>query len=81
MPAESPKVFISYSRADFAFVRELALRLRASGIEIWFDVLALPPGENYLTEIEAAIGECSHCLVVVSRYSMRSAEVQREVGT
>ena len=73
------KLFVSYSRRDFPFVRDLVRSLRIAGVDLWLDVVNLSGGERWNSRIEAALKACSHCLVVVSPYSMKSAEVAREI--
>lgn len=73
------KLFVSYSRRDFPFVRDLVRSLRNAGVDLWLDVANLSSGERWDSRIEAALKACSHCLVVVSPYSMKSAEVAREI--
>ena len=73
------KLFISYSRHDFPFMRDLVRSLREAGMDLWLDVTSLSGGERWNTRIETALKECTHCLVVVSPYSMKSAQVAHEV--
>jgi TIR domain-containing protein len=39
----APDVFVSYSRADEAFVRRLDAALRARGKDVWVDWEDIPP--------------------------------------
>jgi len=48
-------------------------------MDLWLDVTSLSSGERWNTRIETALKECTHCLVVVSPYSMKSAQVAHEV--
>jgi hypothetical protein len=72
--------FISYSRRDLPFVRDLVRGLRQAGIEPWLDLTGVSGGDRWNASIETALRECSHCLVVVSPYAMRSVEVRRELA-
>jgi hypothetical protein len=38
------KTFLSYSRSQYYFAESLVLRLRSSGVSIWFDVQQLELG-------------------------------------
>jgi|GEM_PF-5869925 len=44
----NPAVFLSYSRKDFPFERDIYRVLAAPGMEVWFNVLDMSAGENYL---------------------------------
>lgn len=71
--------FISYSRRDLPFVRDLVHSLRQANIEPWLDLTGVSGGDRWDARIESALKECPYCLVVVSTYSMSSVEVQREL--
>ena len=43
-------VFLSHSRRDRVRVREIAERLRADGLRVWFDEWVLKPGDSILTK-------------------------------
>ncbi len=73
------QVFICYARRDFPFVRDVARAVTEQGMRVWFDVLDMAAGENYVKEIDAAIAASDCFVVVVSPYSMASAECQREI--
>jgi len=75
------KLFVSYSRRDFPFVRDFVRSLRDAGMDLWLDVTNVSGGERWNARIETALKECTHCLVVVSPYSLKCAEVQREIET
>lgn len=81
IPGETrPQVFLSYSRDDTHFVRDLMAGLERGGVQVWFDVRELAVGENYLVATERGLRESNFCLVVVSPYSMKSTEVARELA-
>jgi hypothetical protein len=75
----APRVFLSYSRDDTFFVHDLMTGLERGGVRVWFDVRELAVGEDYLIATEKGLRECDFCVVVVSRYSMKSPEVTREL--
>lgn len=79
-PQTIPRIFMSYSRDDVLFARDLMAGLEKGGIRVWFDVRELLVGEDYRMATEKGLRECSHCLVVVSPYSMKSPEVARELA-
>ena len=43
------KTFVSYSRADKAFVQRLAAELRAAGVDLWIDIFDIPKGARWET--------------------------------
>jgi hypothetical protein len=77
--AKPPQVFLSYSRNDIPFVHDLMAGLERGGVRVWFDVRELAVGEDYLAATERGLQETDYCLVVVSRFSMESREVTREL--
>jgi tetratricopeptide (TPR) repeat protein len=77
MPAKS--VFISHSSKDDGIVRELRQALEALGIETWADSERLAGGDLLTPEIQKAIENADHFLVVVSVNALNSDWVQREI--
>jgi hypothetical protein len=74
-----PKLFISYARRDFPFVRDLVQTLRAAGMELWLDVASIDVAADWANSIESALAACTHVLVVLSPYSMKSTAVAQEI--
>jgi hypothetical protein len=56
-------VFLSYSTANRAKVRDLAVQLRADGVDVWLDEWVIEPGDNIILKIEAGL-ESSRALVL-----------------
>lgn len=48
-------VFLSHNKADKPRVRQLAERLRASGLRVWFDEWAIQPGDDIYLAIERGL--------------------------
>ena len=74
--------FISYSSADEPVARQISELLKKNGITTWFapdDVKKTPSG-NYALEIPKAIECCNLLLVCVSRDSLASSDVAKEVS-
>jgi formylglycine-generating enzyme required for sulfatase activity len=80
MPEEKhqPRVFISYSRRDLAFVEQLAADLKAAGLDVWYDLSGLQGGSRWSREIEKAIRDSQYVLVVLSPDSVASKWVEEE---
>ena len=73
------EVFISHASADDVFVAELRRRLEAQGVPVWVDSRALRGGDGLAPEIEKAITEAAHVVVVISPATVNSEWVSREV--
>jgi len=52
-------VFLSHSAKDKAVVREIAERLRADGLRVWFDERVLKAGDS----LSPGAYHYAHCLV------------------
>lgn len=76
---KEPSIFISYSRADRPFTRELAKRLRRAYMEVWYDD-KLHGGEVWWEEILAGIRKCDVFVYLVSHDSLKSTYCQAELA-
>lgn len=56
-------VFLSHSSKDKQVVRELAERLKADGVRVWFDEWEILPGDSIFAKIEEGL-ENSRVLVL-----------------
>jgi len=74
-----PSVFLSHSSKDKPFVRALAQRLKKAGIRVWLDEAEIRVGESLIEKLGAALDGVDFLIVVLSRSSVRSRWVQREV--
>jgi hypothetical protein len=72
------KIFISYSRKDMDFARQLAGRLEQAGFDVWWDITDLQGGEDWVRGIAAALETSQYVLVVLSPSSIKSEWVERE---
>lgn len=70
--------FVSYSRTEYYFTRDLVVQLRKHGLDIWFDQQELMPGIEWKSEINKGLENCVGLILVVSRASLRSANVAYE---
>lgn len=79
--SEAPKAFLSHASEDKErFVRGLAARLRAAGVDAWLDEWEIAGGESLVTRIfERGIGASSAFIVVLSRYSVTKPWVRAEL--
>jgi TIR domain len=76
---EQPRAFISHSSKDLPFARRLGERLRSQGIEVWLDDLQLKVGDTLTETIARAVGQHDFLIVVLSKASLASAWVRKEV--
>jgi len=72
--------FISYSRKDTNFTIKLAADLREAKLKTWRDTENILAGANWDREIEKAVKECTHLILVASPSSIESENVMDEVS-
>ena len=75
-----PDVFISYSRKDSAHALALAERLRSEGMSVWIDQHGLEAAAQWSKEIVEAVESCSAFLLLLSKDSLLSKNVVRELS-
>src|ERR1700754_3030876 len=74
------RVFVSYSRAQFYFAEDLALALGQRGIDAWFDVPRLEPGDDWEAGIDRGLREADAVVCVPPRAALASDNVAAELG-
>jgi hypothetical protein len=74
------QVFISYARADHAFVRSLHEGLRTRGRQTWVDWEAIPPSAEWMAEIRAAIDAADAFVFVILPDSQESGARREELA-
>ncbi len=72
-------IFISYARADSAFVLKLAEDLEKAGIDIWLDQKKIAAGKKWDREIDIALKSSGILILVISPKSAISDNVANEV--
>jgi len=73
------RLFVSYSRTDAQFVRQLTTALEADGHDVWVDTEDIVGSEQWRASIVAGVQRADAVLLVVSPRSMASPNVEREV--
>src|SRR5262245_29528880 len=73
------EVFLSYASADGPTVLELADRLEAAGVSVWFDRRRLHGASVWAAEIVRGIKGCKVLLLLCSDAAMRSWAVKQEL--
>ncbi len=74
-------VFLSHSAKDKDVVREVAERLRADGLKVWFDEWVLKPGDSLPKKIDDGLEESRVLVLCMSANAFGSDWAQLEAGT
>ena len=74
------KIFVSYSRKDSQFTDRLVADLNERGLKTWQDKRDIPTGHEWDIEVQTALQDCTHMLVVLSPASMTSKNVLDEIS-
>lgn len=72
------RIFISYSRNDERFARQLAGSLTDIGAEVWIDVKSIPAGEKWSTAIQNGLRDCDVMILILTPSSTASVNVEEE---
>jgi len=80
-PIEYYSCFISYSSKDDAFAKRLYADLQSNNVRCWFAPEDLKWGERIRTGIDEAIHMHDKLLLILSKHSVASGWVEREVKT
>jgi formylglycine-generating enzyme required for sulfatase activity len=72
-------IFISYSRKDIVFVRNLVETLRIHEMGVWVDLEDIPPTVNWREEIQKGIEEADIFLFIISPDSIASDICKEEL--
>src|SRR5687767_8141620 len=73
-------IFISYSSRDRDQAQKLGEELTSLGYSVWLDVCDIDPATRWSTEIAEAINACHILLLLLSRSSLASENVLKEVS-
>jgi len=76
---ERSTIFLSYSHHDRSFVDRLRADLVGQGIAVWLDDHEIAIGESLAERIRVGIDTTDYFGVVISRHSVKSEWVRREV--
>jgi hypothetical protein len=80
-PIELYSCFISYSSKDDDFAKRLHVDLQAQKVRCWFAPEDLKIGDKFRTRIDEAVRVHDKLLLVLSKNSVNSAWVEKEVET
>lgn len=73
------KAFLSYRSVDRDRVRSVAEALCAEGIDAWWDVWEIRPGDNFISKINEGLEQCDCGVVFLSNASLAGAWQQDEI--
>src|SRR5512147_2738956 len=73
------KVFVSYSRKDITFAKQLTAELQKSDLDFWIDWDDIPPSVDWWKEIEKGIEEADIFLFLLSPDSGSSRVCRQEI--
>lgn len=79
-PFDYYSCFISYASENLSFVKSLHNHLEAKGVRCWFAPEDLKTGDRFPQLIEDAIHDYDKFIVVLSKDSIKSGWVKREVN-
>lgn len=74
-----PSIFLSHNHNDKEFVRKLGSDLKQDGIRVWIDEAEILVGDSLLSKVETAIEKMEYLGVVLSKKSLESTWVNREL--
>lgn len=71
-------LFISYSRKDVLFARQLTASLEARGADVWFDQTDIHAGVKWSSAIQQGLREAQAMILIISPDAMASSNVEDE---
>lgn len=72
-------IFLSHNKGDSSFTRKLADRLVKAGVFVWLDMRELRVGDSLIERISKAIDRVDYVGAVLSRLSVKSPWVKKEL--
>lgn len=79
-PERGLSIFVSHASQDKRIASRVAMGLKAFDYDTWYDDWELLPGDSIIERIEAAISKTDVLLVLLSRSSVDSKWVRRELS-
>jgi TIR domain len=79
MSVITPRIFVSYSRKDADYVRELRADLLNSGVECWWDSASIQTGDRLSPVIEDAISQSSLFFAYITNAYLDSPWCEKEL--
>ncbi len=72
--------FISYSRRNLDFARQLYEGLQQNGLEIWFDQNDIPLAADFQNQIDEGINKAHNFIFIISPASIQSSYCAKEIS-
>jgi hypothetical protein len=79
-PSKS-RVFLSHSSKDKPVARELAVLLKESGFDVWFDEWEIAVGDSIVEKVFSALSASDALVILLSRASVKSRWVAEELNS
>jgi hypothetical protein len=73
-------VFLSHNSKDKPWVRKLAQRLVNDGVKVWIDEAEINIGDSLIEKISSGIQEMKFVAAIISKNSVQSKWVQKEIN-
>ncbi len=80
-PELLPRFFITHSFKDADFARRLAADLHSCGLDGFFDIYSIKPGDDIASRIARGLEECDVYVPVLSLDALESPWCEREINT
>ena len=74
------RVFVSYSRDEATFVRQVVDELERRGVETWLDEAQVMPGSRWVDTIRDALASASLVTIFLSSKALESPAINFEIG-
>lgn len=74
-----PRVFLSHSHSDYKLARSIYRYLKKAGVYVWFDEAELRFGDSLIEKLRSAIDSVDVLLALISRSSIQSEWVKKEI--
>lgn len=74
------RVFLSHSSADNELAKRISNDLQQAGIDVWLDEAEIRPGHDAIAKLEEGVSKSRFLAVMVSKESLKSNWVRKEVN-
>lgn len=76
-----PRIFLSHSKSDKAFIEKIENDLRSARVDVWYDEWEIPPGISFRRQITKGIDQSDLFFIYLTENSVKSYWVQHELDT
>lgn len=78
--SQSPKFFITHSWKDIEFAKRLRSDLHESGLDGFFDMYSIQPGDDFVERINKGLEECDVYIPILSFAALESPWCKEEIN-